>query len=496
MRLRGPGAGAVMTAMRTALRSAPLRAVVGAALLALAGPLVVLPHPAASAVVRTEPPQRTITYDVRVRGPVQADVGAFARMAARTFADRRGWSLGGSLRFRQVASGGAFTLWLAAPSALPSFSPVCSAQYSCRAGRNVIVNDERWRRGTASWPTVREYRQYVLNHELGHWLGLGHVSCPAAGAPAPVMVQQSKGVGSCRTSTWPTEQERRAAAAGARVAVRPKTPALLAVKRAGTRGTEVHALAGASTWATWLAHEATSLPRTEGQPWTFRVADHDRDGVDDLYAVEHRSGANVRVRVLGGASGLRTPLLDVVTPLRVSDGRTWTFAVADQDGDGHDDLYAVDGQGAAGTEVHVLDGATRFRTWRLHAATALHRTAAADWSLSVGDHDRDGIEDLYAIARRGSSGRVEVHVLSGAAGFRRWLVHSAAPLGPAPAQDWSFEVADHDGDGFDQVVAVHRSGARRTEVHVLDRAARRVVLRRETALERSTGESRWSFDLS
>ena len=51
---------------------------------------------------------------------------------------------------------------------------------------------------------------------------------------------------------------------------------------------------------------------------------------------------------------------------RLADGRarrdrrcgcaTWTFAVADQDGNGHDDVYAVNDQAATGTEVHVLDG--------------------------------------------------------------------------------------------------------------------------------------------
>jgi len=488
-----------MTTMRTSSvppTSRPLRTGVAAAVLALAAPLLALPAPAASAVPRAEAPHRTITYEVRVRGQVRSDVAAFARVAARTFADRRGWSAGGSVRFRQVPSGGAFTLWLAAPATLPSFSPVCSAQYSCRVGRNVVINDLRWRAGTPSWPAVREYRSYVLNHELGHWLGLGHVSCPAAGAPAPVMMQQSKGVGRCRTSTWPTEQERRAAAARAGVRVRPKAPALLAVKRAGTRGTEVHALHGGTRYSTWLAHDASSLPRTDGQPITFRVGDHDRDGVDDLYAIEHRDRSAVRVRVLSGASGYRAVLLDATTPLRVGDASTWSFAVADQDGDGYDDVWGIAGQGSTGTEVHVLDGARGLRAFRSHSATALHRTSPGAWSFAVGDHDRDGVPDLYAVSRRGGSGRTEAHVLSGAAGLRGWLVHRATALGPTPVRDWSFEVADHDGDGYDTLVALHRSGARGTELLVLDRTATRVLLRATTPLGPTAGEDRWSFGLA
>ena len=481
-----------------ARRLAPrvLGAVLAAALLGVPALAAAPPAPAAAAALPGEPPQRTVTYEVRVRGTVATDPAAFARVAARTFADRRGWSLGGSLRFRQVASGGEFTLWLAAPATLPGFSPACSAQYSCRVGRAVVINDARWRTGTASWPAVREYRRYVLNHELGHWLGLGHVSCPRAGAAAPVMVQQSKGLGACRSSTWPTEQERRAAARTAGVGVRPTSPALVAVDRAGAAGTEVTVLDGSRGGAAVLFAGATALRRTDGQEWTFRIADHDRDGVADLYALAHPAGTALRVLVLSGASGFRTTLLDTATPLQVSSPRRWTFAVADSDGDGHQDVVGVDGQGVRGTEVHVLDGASDLRAWRSHAATALHRTHADAWSFAVGDLDRDGVPDLYAFSRRGASGRTEAHVLSGAAGFRRWLLHRATALPHSTAQDSTLDVGDVDGDGFDDIVHVLSSAASgRTEIAVLGRTGAGEVQRMRTALPASPGEQRWSFDL-
>lgn len=473
---------------------APLRSAVVVAVLAVAAGLLPVAATAAWGTVAGEGPQRTVTYDVRVRGQAQSDVAVFSRVAAQTFADRRGWSLGGSLRFTEVPSGGAFTLWLASPAAMSSFSSVCSAQYSCRSGRDVVINDERWRTGTPSWPAVREYRHYVLNHELGHWLGLGHASCPAAGAAAPVMQQQSKGLGGCRSSTWPSDAERRAAAGRAGVQVRPPLPALLAVSRAGAAGTEVHAVDGATRYASFLSQLATSLPSTAGQPWSFRAADHDRDGTDDLYAIEHRSGSAVRVQVLDGASGYRRSLLDTVTALHVADAGTWTFTVADQDGDGLQDLLAVDGQGATGTEVHVLDGATGLRSFRLNTRTALHRTSTAQWSFAVGHHDRDGVPDLYAVTGRGTSGRTEVHVLSGAGGYRAWLANTATPLGPTSPQDVSFEVADSSGDGDDLMAIARRGASGRTEVHVLDGSHRRFRLHAATPLAPSPDVRLWSFD--
>ena len=89
--------------------------------------------------------ERTVTYTVSSRGTVAGDLGHFAAVARETLTDPRGWSLGGTLAFQQVASGSNFDLILAAPSVIAAASPGCSAEWSCRVGRSVYINDERWR---------------------------------------------------------------------------------------------------------------------------------------------------------------------------------------------------------------------------------------------------------------------------------------------------------------------------------------------------------------
>jgi hypothetical protein len=46
-----------------------------------------------------------------------------------------------------------------------------------------------------------------INHETGHWLGLGHSNCAGPGQAAPVMQQQSIDMQGCRINSWPLPWE-------------------------------------------------------------------------------------------------------------------------------------------------------------------------------------------------------------------------------------------------------------------------------------------------
>jgi hypothetical protein len=153
---------------------------------------------------------RTFTYSVTTRGAVTANFSEFQVQANQSLNDPRGWARMG-VSFKQVPTGGNFILVLSEASQLPSFSSGCSAEYSCRAGQYVIINQDRWLYATPSWNngggSIRDYRHMVVNHETGHWLGHDHVSCGGAGQAAPVMQQQSMDLQGCNFNPWPLANE-------------------------------------------------------------------------------------------------------------------------------------------------------------------------------------------------------------------------------------------------------------------------------------------------
>lgn len=171
---------------------------------------------AASQAAKRASSTMTVTYDVSAKGAVTTSLAEFKLLANQTLNDPRGWSRM-NVKFVEVASGGQFSLILAEASQVGAYNG-CSSDYSCRYGRLVLINQDRWMGATSSWNqaggSLRDYRHMVINHETGHWLGHGHASCGGAGQPAPVMQQQSIDLQGCSFNPWPLAGELRSTQLG------------------------------------------------------------------------------------------------------------------------------------------------------------------------------------------------------------------------------------------------------------------------------------------
>lgn len=121
----------------------------------------------------------------------------------------RGWTSDGRNSFQLVASGPSdFDVKIATPGTVDE---ICGAaglltrgEVNCTVGRTVVVNLKRWVLGSEQFDgPVSEYRALIINHEVGHRLGRGHVTCGGDGEPAPAMMQQIKGLHGCVANAWP-----------------------------------------------------------------------------------------------------------------------------------------------------------------------------------------------------------------------------------------------------------------------------------------------------
>ena len=168
--------------------------------------------PAGEAAIGTR--GRVLRYRVVVeRDIANVDAAVVADLVEQTLADPRGWTAGGKWRFLRVGPGQRhhFTVYLATPATRDALCNMGFDRYtSCRNGRRVVLNVARWTRGIPRYRAPLDtYRRYMINHEIGHFLGHGHELCPGRGRPAPVMLQQTFGLHGCVANPWPYLEGRR-----------------------------------------------------------------------------------------------------------------------------------------------------------------------------------------------------------------------------------------------------------------------------------------------
>lgn len=138
------------------------------------------------------------TYTVEVEDGIQSPEAdaEFGAAVDAALSDQRSWVGSGQLTMARTDSGTpSFRVTLASQLTIRSMCgfdiPLESSCFNGSAGR-VMINIARWTRGAATYGAdLTDYRDYAINHEVGHALGYGHEPCKANGGPAPIMMQQS-----------------------------------------------------------------------------------------------------------------------------------------------------------------------------------------------------------------------------------------------------------------------------------------------------------------
>ncbi|MHC5703771.1 DUF3152 domain-containing protein [Streptomyces sp. PKU-MA01144] len=159
---------------------------------------------------------RKIRYRVDVEQGLGLDGALFANAVQKTLNDERSWAHGGAMSFERISSGEPeFVITLASPGTTAVWcaksgldTTVDNVSCDSASTERVMVNAYRWAQGAETYgaKAMLPYRQMLINHEVGHRLGYGHVNCRTAGALAPVMQQQTKSLDiggiTCRPNPW------------------------------------------------------------------------------------------------------------------------------------------------------------------------------------------------------------------------------------------------------------------------------------------------------
>ncbi len=148
---------------------------------------------------------RRVRWSLEVEAATGLAVNDVLRTAESALYDERSWAREFDL-VRGAPSDASIRVLVATPETVDRLCAEAGLQtggwLSCWNGNVAAINLERWNQGTREIRDLDLYRAYVVNHEVGHGLGRGHVECGGAGRLADVMQQQTKSLDGCRANPW------------------------------------------------------------------------------------------------------------------------------------------------------------------------------------------------------------------------------------------------------------------------------------------------------
>lgn len=142
----------------------------------------------------------------------------FRRHVVQTLSDPRGWNKYGYF-FREIDQKPGINpqkdrniihIRLSAGETVENECGFSGMSCCDMAKKNILINYTNWMTcGKSSLPRDR-YRTYVINHEIGHALGLDHAVCSGPGRTGSVMMQMTRGpshIYPCIENEWPLDPD-------------------------------------------------------------------------------------------------------------------------------------------------------------------------------------------------------------------------------------------------------------------------------------------------
>lgn len=151
-----------------------------------------------------------VDEDVLTRDP--RAYSDFRGHVLRTLGDPRGWAKYGYY-FRELTekprdNSGNIFIRLSAAETVKKECGFIDMSCCDMVQKNILINYTNWMTCGRSTLSRDRYRTYVINHEVGHALGLDHAKCAGAGKHGSVMMQMTRGpahIHPCIENEWPLD---------------------------------------------------------------------------------------------------------------------------------------------------------------------------------------------------------------------------------------------------------------------------------------------------
>ena len=148
---------------------------------------------------------KTLRYKVSVDDDIKRSQKNFEKTVHSILSDKRSWKI----NFVLDSNNFDFEIILAPAKKVERICNFKGLSCADMYAQKIYINNYRWTKGAKlSQLSLKDYRIYLINHEVGHILGLGHAK-PIKGRKVPVMNQATLGLKGGLPWMWPLASEQK-----------------------------------------------------------------------------------------------------------------------------------------------------------------------------------------------------------------------------------------------------------------------------------------------
>jgi len=146
---------------------------------------------------------KDLRYKISIESNIKRNLKNFKKEVDNILSHPKSWKV----NFSQNNTNYDFEIILTSAKNVKKYCKFSGLSCADPNSKKIWINNSRWINGAkASKLSLKNYRIYLINHEIGHILGFSHTK-PIKNKKTEVMVQQTLGIGNGIPNPWPLRKE-------------------------------------------------------------------------------------------------------------------------------------------------------------------------------------------------------------------------------------------------------------------------------------------------